>query len=103
MLLHTPQRTCPDPDVRSSEGGTLLKGDDWPTLGLWVKGGENARAMSTGWGPPFPAMLSPGSAAGLAKAALGCHRGGQGAGTAHLEFRISSTCLGVKAKMHGLS
>lgn len=28
---------------------------------------------------------------------------GQGAGTAHLEFRISSTCLGVKAKMHGLS
>lgn len=24
-------------------------------------------------------------------------------GTAHLEFRISSTCLGVSAKMHGLS
>lgn len=23
--------------------------------------------------------------------------------TAHLEFLISSTCLGVKAKMHGLS
>lgn len=121
ILPNTPQ--CPG--WRPTENGTALmstvlrrtdpeKGEHGPS-GLQVKSGECSDCVhgplcGVGVGVPLP---SAGSALDLAEGSprrldpTPTHRlameVSRGWHPAHLEFRISSTCLGVNAKMHGLS